>query len=601
MLNDLDAETAPAPTTPGHARPGSATISIQIPRPTRRSWLAAAALAAVVALVLAMPVTRHWILGAGGSATGPQHYMAVLPLKVAGDETLQYVADGVVDALSAKLAGLSRVYAAPGIAVNAALSQKEPPKIAHALGVTLLVQGTVQGSGDRIAITVTMDDFGKNSRNLLHEDFSGYRKDLLTLEDHIFDRLVKVLVIRQSNEEQARTKMRPTQDFGAYDLYLRGRNLLRGRQSQKNIEDALGLFNKAIGQDAGFALAYAGSADACLAMRDLTKDNAWTQKALDAAQQAEHLNDSLPEIHFSLGTIYTLTGKTEEAIAELQHALQLAPNSDEGLRRLGRAYRSAGQRDKALDALTKAAAVNPYLWRNYLLLGNAYFKYGENQKALEAFRKITELEPDSSTGWASMGSAYFRLGKFSDCVGALRKAIDKQSKAEYQSGLGVAYFYLGQYSESVKFFEKAVEMNPSDSGFRTNLGDAYRWSGQRDKAPAVYDQAIKLAYKSLDVDPRNTYALSNLAICYAKTGDDKNALKSIQQARQLDADDVDLMYQEATIHALAGRTREAVGALARALTGISTEQAKNDPELAEIRRTPEFAKLLSKPIQTAAK
>ena len=71
------------------------------------------------------------------------------------------------------------------------------------------------------------------------------------------------------------------------------------------------------------------------------------QKALGAAQQAQGLGDTLPEVHFALGSIYTATGKAAEAVAELTRALQLAPNSDEGYRRLGDAYRAAGKKDGA--------------------------------------------------------------------------------------------------------------------------------------------------------------------------------------------------------------------------------------------------------------
>ena len=59
-------------------------------------------------------------------------------------------------------------------------------------------------------------------------------------------------------------------------------------------------------------------------MYNLTKESSWSQRALGAAQQAQRLNDSLPEAHFSLGSIYAATGKSSEAVVELQHALRLA-------------------------------------------------------------------------------------------------------------------------------------------------------------------------------------------------------------------------------------------------------------------------------------
>jgi len=599
ILDDLDAERAPAASAPA----GAVTIGIRLPLPSRR-WGLVAALAVAIGLAFSIPSTRHWILRspANSAATGqPRYYMAVLPLNVVGDAALQYVAGGVVDALSAKLSGLREVYVAPGNAVNDAMSKKDPRKIAHTLGVAVLVEGTLQSSGERISITLAMDDFGGNGRNLLHREFSGVRQDLLTLEDNIFTAVAGALAIQQSSEEKARTTMRPTQDFEAYDLYLQGRNLLRGKREAKDLEKALDLFDQARTRDPGFALAFAGSADASLMMYNLTKESFWSQRALGAAQQAERLNDSLPEAHFSLGSIYAASGKTSEAVVELQHALRLAPNSDQGLLRLGRAYELAGRKPEAIAAYTEATRVNPYSWANYNLLGAAYFRLGENDSAMAAFRHIAQLEPDVPTGWANIGAVYYRQGKWNECIAAFQKAIDLDPRPFYYSQLGVAYFFLGRFGDSVTMFETAVKKSPNDAVFRVNLADAYRWSNQRDKAAAAYDKAIELAYRNLEVNPRNTEALGILAISYAKKGDTNNALKFIRQARQIDPGDNVLMYQEGTVHALAGRTDEALKTLGDALRhGYSVEQVRGDPELADLRNRPEYGMLLKEVLQQRA-
>ena len=88
-------------------------------------------------------------------------------------------------------------------------------------------------------------------------------------------------------------------------------------------------------KDPKFALAYTGLADASLRMYGERKDSFWTEKALNAAKQAQALNDGLPEVHFSLGSVYAATGQMTQAIVELKRAQDLAPNSDEGYRRLG--------------------------------------------------------------------------------------------------------------------------------------------------------------------------------------------------------------------------------------------------------------------------
>jgi len=172
------------------------------------------------------------------------------------------------------------------------------------------------------------------------------------------------------------------------------------------------------------------------------------------------------------------------------------------------------------------------------------------------------------------------------------KAIDLQPDPQYYSNLGVASFFLGRYSESVTEFAKAVQMRPKSALFQSNLADAYRWSSQQDKAAERYRDAIALAFAALEVNPKNDRALGILAICYAKTNDDTNAKHRIEEARQLRPNDDDLMYKEATIHAIAGRVPEALASLRNALRhGHSLDEAKADPELQGLRSKPEFLKI----------
>ncbi len=61
-------------------------------------------------------------------------------------------------------------------------------------------------------------------------------------------------------------------------------------------------------------------------------------------------------------------------------------------------------------------------------------------------------------------------------------------------------------------FEKAVALNPNDTMMTVNLADAYRGSGQQDKARTAYQQAIALGYKELQTNPRDTNVMVEIAL-----------------------------------------------------------------------------------------
>jgi len=192
-----------------------------------------------------------------------------------------------------------------------------------------------------------------------------------------------------------------------------------------------------------------------------------------------------------------------------------------------------------------------------------------------------------------MGAVYFRQGKYEECIPFIQKALKLQPSADLYSNLGTAYFFLKRYEEAVPMFEKAVEMNPNDEEITGNLADAYRWSGHADKAQVTYDKAIGLAYKELQVNPRQALAMNSLAVYYAKKGDSTQALQFIRRARSIDRNNIQFIYNEAQVMALANHPEEALKILREAFQkGYSPNEARNDPELNSLEGRPEFDKLL---------
>jgi len=608
IIADIDAGRSPEMSVTSINRTPSSGRSVQITIPVvqKRWWYVAAAGAFVLAgLFFASPKTRHWVLTAYHAETpetenkalgskSQANLVAVLPFNVVGDESsLRYVAEGLVEALSARLFQLRDVRLA-----SSAASAKVDPKAslslaAKELGANLIVHGTVQGSGVNLRVAIALDNVAEN-RLVWSQEFTGVRGDLLILEDHMYERLAEALALKPSNEELARATAHPTENIEAYDLYLKGRAAMRGQEAISNIKKAIGLYEEALKKDPSFALAYAGIADATLILYDQKKDGFLAQKALGAAQQAQRLNDNLPEVHFSLGKVYNASGRTAEAIIELKRALELAPNSDDGYRALGKAYLTLGQKEQALQAYQKAVNINPYYWINYNTIGQAYSQLGEYDQSLIALRHVIELEPQNSFGYLNVGVVYFQQGKYEESIPYFQKSLQIQPDDKTYSDLGTAYFYLKRYSDSVPMFEKAVQMNPNVEEFTGNLADAYRWSGQREKANATYDKAIALAYKELAVNPRNSDTMGSLALYYAKKGMPSQALNFIQRARSINKEDVGLVYTAAVVEALADHPDNALGFLREAFKrGYSVTEASSDPELNSLRSRPEFAKLLA--------
>jgi eukaryotic-like serine/threonine-protein kinase len=602
ILADLQGSESGSGLSRSKSHSGS-TVQIQVPQFANRRWVwVACGVVAVILLALAIPSLRHVIFG-GGEKAGTSsdsgipplssgRFVAILPLQVLGDSSqLGYVAKGIEEALSAKLFQLKDVRVTSNDAADQ-VDQKQPlPKIARALGANLIVQGVLQAAADKIRITMHLEDVA-DSKRLWSREFNGTVGDLFTLEDEIYNQMVAGLDVNPTNDELATAAARPTDNAAAYDFYLRGRNSLRGHD-EKSYQSALDFFDQALKTDSKFALAYSGMADASLRMNSIKKDSLWTQKALTAAEQAQQLNDKLPEVHATLGNVYRATGKYSESVAELNRAISLAPNSDEFYRRLGDVYLDSGNNAKALEAYQRAVQLNPYFWRNYNSLGRGYVHQADYPKALQAFQQVTVLESDIDIGYENVGNMYLQQAKYQESIPYFQRALQIRPNFATYSNLGTSYLFLKQYSNATEMFEKAVALNPNDTMMVLNLADAYRGAGQQDKARTTYQQAVTAGFRELQTNPQDADVKAEVALSYAKIGNAAEAQKFIREARGIDKNNVNYIYYEAEIDALLGRSAEALKLLREAFEKhYPAEFAAGDEDLKNLNGNPEFTSLI---------
>jgi eukaryotic-like serine/threonine-protein kinase len=593
----------------GISRSGSQSVVIQIPEFANRKWVwVVAGIVAILLLALAIPPVRHLIpgLGAGSKGTSTSsetsgippissgRFVAVLPLQILGDQgQLGYLAQGIQEALSAKLFQLKGVHVTSSDAAAKADQKQSLQKIARNLGANMLMQGMIQGNGDKIRIILNLEDVA-NGKRVWSQQFDGVAADLFTLEDQIYAQVVTAMDVSPTNEENATAQARPTDNVAAYDLYLRGRNALRG-DDVKNTQAALDFFDQALKQDPRFALGYTGVAQASLRMYEYKKDAFWTQKALAAAQQAQQLNDKLPEVHYMLGAVYRTTGKYSEAIAELNRAQTLAPNSDDVYRRLGSAYLASGNAPRAIEAYQKAIELNPYYWVNQNSLGRSYYQVGEYQKALDAFEKASQLEPDVNTPLENAGGVLVEQAKYDQAIAYLERAIKIEPDSAGYSNLGTAYLSLKRFTEASQIYEKAVALDPTNMTLTENLAEAYHLSGQADKAQATHQQAIALGYKELQTNPRDAGVMAEMALAYAKIGKTQEATDFILRARAQDKDNVDIIYTETQVYSLTGKPSQALVSLQEALEKhLPAESVATDPALDSLHGNPAYESLIKK-------
>ena len=576
----------------GALRPAQATIWQR--RRLRSALLSAVAVVAVGALSFAVPQTRRLVLPASSAlardAVAAKRAVAVFPIRAVDNLVdVDYIARGLTEALAARLVQ-SQVHVASTDAIERARKTKSVQQAARELGVAIAVTGTVQQIGGKLRIMVNVED-ATGGQRLTTQEVSGDPLELLSLEDRLHAGLVDTFGLAQRGESGAAAPP-PTANARAYDLYLKGRFAAWEQSGVEGAVSALSLYEQAVRDDPRFALAYAAMSDVLLRLYTLTRENAWAGRARFAADQAHGLDPNRPEVHLARGKLYNAFGKTSDAIAALKRALELAPNYDKAYRELGNAYAAAGLGEEAMQSLHKAAAINPYDWEHHNELGVTALELGRYPEAVEGFRKVIELEPARVAGYSNLGAIYLHQGEFEMAAAAFEQALKLEAHATIYTNLGVVYANTGRIPEAFQMYHKAVELEPNETR-KANLADGYRWLGQHEKAASFYDEAIALAYKRLQVNPRDADAMANLAQYYAKKGEARTATDFIRKARDIQPEHLTFVYYEALVHQLVGRTPEALDALREAFRrGYRPSSAEADPDLKSLRSNPRFQELL---------
>ncbi|HTU46698.1 MAG TPA: tetratricopeptide repeat protein [Bryobacteraceae bacterium] len=554
-------------------------------------WVYAAAAVAVLAVVAVIALRRR---------TGELpplskgKYVAVLPFETAGsDNGLRSYAQGITDAVATRLFTLQDVHPISQAAVERADLKKPVEAIARQVGANVIADGSIGSHDGRIVVHSRVLDAGHH-KVLAENTFTGDANSLLDIENGIFGQIAGALDARTTAKPSLENiTAHPTGNPEAYDLYLKGRELLKEKRDVDGAMRAVDLFQQACAKDPSFALAWTGVADASLQIYRTKRESFWAAKALDAARHAASGGSDLPEVHFTLGSVYTATGKNAEAVEELKRALELEPNSDNGYLRLGRAYLATGQSEAALSALRKAVDLNPYYWYNHDQLGLAYYRMGRNTRALAEFKNAADLDPSNGKEYNRIGATYWRMGRLQDSIEQFKKVIKLEPSGDAYTNLGTTYFALGRYREAIVNFKKAAQINDNNIEYMANLADAYRQAGQKEEAAKANGDAIRLAYQQLQVNPQDSATMGYLAMCYVRKDDLEKAAEFVRQARAIDPADNQLMYDEAVVNALSGKSQQALTVLKQALeNGYSVEEAKADADLKALRSIPEFQKLL---------
>jgi serine/threonine-protein kinase len=592
----------------GAAAVGTAEIPARR-RKRLQPWHGLAAAAALglglIALALAREPVRRWV--EGRAPLPAEKRVAVLPIDLASpDPEDRFRSDGLAEALTARLAQLEPYHAGLSVvpASDVRLAGVTTAEAARrTFGATLVVAARLRRLGDRLRLDARLVDTARSGvlRSLPSED---HPLEALSLQEGVVLGVAGLLELPVAAGERQVLQQGNTAVGSAYASYVQARGHLQRFERAENVEAAISLLQKTLEQDPAYALAYAALGEAYWRLYELQKRPELVALAQDNCRKALGLNDLLAPVHVTLGMLHRGTGKAEEALADLQRALDRDPRSAEAYREIGRVQEALGRKEEAERTYLRAAELRPSDWAAHNYLGGLYAASGRLAEAEVQFRRVVALAPDNARGYTNVGAVCYLQGRLAEAEGVFRRSVEIRPTGPALSNLGTTLFYLGRYEESAGAFEQAVKQNERDATVWLNLGRAlYEGPETRERARPPLERASTLLEEELKVNPRDAALLADLADARAMLGHGPQARALAARALALAPGDADVLQTAAGIDEMLGLREAALKKLAQALAaGYSRWEIERNPAYRALREDPRFAEVLKgEPFQSEEK
>src|ERR1700740_2165039 len=229
--------------------------------------------------------------------------IAVLPfINMSGDSEQEYFSDGISEDIITALSKMRWFFV---IARNSSFMYKgkavHMKQVAEELGVGYVVEGSVRKGGDRVRITVQLNDVATGS-HIWAERYDRGLADVFAVQDEITEAIVAAIEPQLYAAENFRAQRKSPENMDAWDLVMRALSHYWRVTRQDNVV-AQALLEKATAIDPGYGQAHGLLA----ASHTFTAHMGWADMAAvaPAAERAAHAailaDDDDPWAHYALG------------------------------------------------------------------------------------------------------------------------------------------------------------------------------------------------------------------------------------------------------------------------------------------------------------
>ena len=352
----------------------------------------------------------------------------------------------------------------------------DPREIGEHLGAGTIVEGTVRKAGELLRISAKIID-SESRQTKWSQVFDRPTQDLFAIEDEIAQSIAGVLRITLDRTP------RPAPSTEAHTLYLKGRQAWN-QMSRAGYLSAIEFFSQAIDLYPDYAPPYAGCAfaDIWLSMWGGIHPSKAYPKCKEEALESLRLDPALAAGYAALGaSVFYFERNYSDGIALLKQSIDLNPSYAFAHEQYGRLLMTTGRFEEALAPLSHAVHLDPLSFRTNRSLGTGYVLAGRTQEAEHWGKAAVALRPDAAESYYLMARIYLQQGDLDNALIAARKCDRADISTVVAAILGVVLARRGEVDEARGVLHRIAKF----PGYADPLASAYIESALGDQKSAL--------------------------------------------------------------------------------------------------------------------
>jgi len=296
-----------------------------------------------------------------------------------------------------------------------------------------------------------------------------------------------------------------------------------------------------------------------------------SNEAMAAIEKALQIDPNYAQAHNQAGNLFFSQANLDKAASHFETALKIDPQNVSAYHNLGLIYGQQGKPELAIQYCQRAISLDPNSPEAHNNLGSIYLSQGRFSEALAELGKALSLRPNYQKAILNLGMAYFGLKDYTLAEREYRRAIDlNQNCTEGYHQLGLLYLEKGEFSLALSSFQEVLSRHPDDPLAYYSLGKAQQGLGQTDQAIRSWEKALSLKpdLAGAHLNLGNAYFeknlidkalaewkialqgkgidlsvhLINVGLTFSQAGDDNKAIFAWQQAKEIDPQNPLLHY-----------------------------------------------------------